>query len=69
MQSEADAVRIEQHSTNQAVGSGDAGSRRMLLWAQTDLWGLQEMSVTRRLIAWAALAITFAVALLLAMGY
>ena len=68
MQSEADAVRIEQHSTSQAIGSG-TGSRRLLVWAQTDIWGLQEISATRRLAAWVALAITFAIALLLAMGY
>ena len=37
--------------------------------AQTDIWGLQEISVARRLVAWAALAITLAIALLLAMGY
>jgi hypothetical protein len=68
MQSEADVSTIERQPTSQALGS-TSGSRRLLMLAQTDIWGLQEISAARRLVAWAALAITLAIALMLAMGY
>jgi hypothetical protein len=59
---------IEQHSSSKA-GGGTPSSRRLLIWAQTDVWRQGEVSPTRRLGAWVALTITFAILVLLAMGY
>ena len=59
---------IEQHSSSE-VGGGIPSSRRLLEWAQTDVWGSGEVSATRQLAAWIALAITVLIMLLLALGY
>ena len=61
-------MSIEQQPTSQALGSA-SGSRRLLSLAQTDIWGMQEISAARRLVAWVALAITVAIALMLGLGY
>jgi hypothetical protein len=58
---------IEQHSSSKA-GGGTPSSRRLLMWAHTDVWGQGEVSPARRLAAWIALSITFAMAVLLALG-
>jgi hypothetical protein len=61
---------IEQHSSNEVeVGGGIPSSRRLLDWAQTDVWGTGDVSATRQLAAWIALATTVAIMVLLALGY
>lgn len=59
---------IEQHSSRNA-GGGNSDSRRLLMWAQMDILAGTEVSITRRLAAWIALSITFAIALMLLLGY
>ena len=43
-------------------------SRRSLVWAHTDLFAQTEVSAARRLAAWMALAVCFAVLILLVLG-
>ena len=59
---------IEQHSSSE-VGGGIPSSRRLLALAQFDVLGSGEVSPTRQLGAWIALAITIAVMFVLALGY
>jgi hypothetical protein len=68
MRTKVDSMLIEQHSSSE-VGGGIPSSRRLLVRAQTDVWGAGEVSVTRQLAAWIALAITLAIMVLLALGY
>ena len=56
---------LEQHS-NQASG-GSPDSRRLMI-RDVIMWGQAEVSPTRRLAAWVALAWTLAVAVLLLLG-
>jgi len=57
---------LEQHSSNQA-GGGSADSRR-LLFRDVVMWGHSEVSPTRRLAAWVALACTLGVVVMLLLG-
>jgi hypothetical protein len=57
---------LEQHSSNQASG-GSPDSRRLMI-RDLIMWGQAEVSATRRLAAWVALAWTLAVAVLLLLG-
>jgi hypothetical protein len=57
---------IEQHSSSEV--SGGTPSSRRLLWAYTDIWGAGEVSPTRGLAAWLALAVSLSMALLLLLG-
>jgi len=59
---------IEQHSSSEVSG-GTPSSRRLLIFAQMDLWAQTEVSPTRRMAAWLALSITFAITMLLLLGY
>jgi hypothetical protein len=58
---------IEQHSSSEVVGGGTPSSRR-LLWAYTDIWGAGEVSPTRGLAAWLALAVSLLMVVLLLLG-
>ena len=61
---------IEQHSSSEVqVGGGIPSSRRLLEWAQIDVWGSGDVSPTRQLAAWIALSVTVAIMVLLALGY
>ncbi len=53
---------LEQHSSSSEVGGGGRSPRRSLVWNQT------EVSATRRVAAWLALAVTFAIVVLLLIG-
>ena len=57
---------LEQHSSNQA-GGGSPDSRRLLIRDML-MWGQSEVSPTRRLAAWIALAWTLAIAVILLLG-
>jgi hypothetical protein len=70
MPTKVDALLIEQHSSSEVeVGGGIPSSRRLLVWAQMDVWGTGDVSPTRQMAAWIALAITVAIMVLLALGY
>ena len=58
---------LEQHSSSEARGGG-LGSRRLLVWAQTDILAQGEVSAVRRLAAWLALSVTLVIAVLLLLG-
>ena len=68
METKVEPMLIEQHSSSQ-VGGGIPSSRRLLTLAQIDVLGNGEVSPTRQLGAWIALAVTVAVMLVLALGY
>jgi hypothetical protein len=59
---------IDEHSSIEVSG-GIPSSRRLLVIAQMDLWARTEVSPARRLAAWCALSITFAISMMLLLGY
>ena len=61
-------VLIEQHSSSEVSG-GIPSSRRLLALAHLDLWTGLEVSAVRRLVSSAAFAVSFAIAVLLTIGY
>jgi hypothetical protein len=63
----SDEMAIEQSAPQDAIGAGE--SRRVLMWSQMDLMAGTEVSTTRRLAAWIALAVSLLMALLLLLGY
>jgi len=68
MSSKADHWVIEQHSSRNADGGG-LDSRRLLMWAQMDLFSGMEVSALRRVGALLALSITCATVVLLLLSY
>ena len=60
----------QEPSSSQArqASGGNRTSRRLLVWAQVDLFAKTDVSVARQLAAWVALSITLAVAVLLLLG-
>ena len=63
---------LEQHSSSEAVASSEAvgggPDTRRLMIRDVLMWGQSEVSPTRRLAAWIALAWTLAVAVMLLLG-
>ena len=60
----------QESSTSQArqASGGTRTSRRLLVWAQVDLFAQTDVSAGRQLVAWIALTIALAVCVLLLLG-
>ena len=60
----------QESSTSQArqASGGTRTSRRLLVWAQVDLFAQTDVSAGRQLVAWIALSIALAVCVLLLLG-
>jgi hypothetical protein len=60
----------QEPSSGQArqANGGNRSSRRLLVWAQVDIFAQTDVSVGRQLAAWIALAITVATCVLLLLG-